>query len=200
MRGSVSCTVRHLFAPQTTSGLPRNPAGKRCAGDPVRRVILALALVLTACVGAGRKGDADFRDAKVPIWSAAAFAPARIVGRWQQVATYQAKPEATCREGRLDFEAAPAGLAVEGVLCLNGTARKVSGLATVSGPGRLQVKGQEDWWILWVDDGYRTLAIGTPSGRFGFVLDRGVAAPDRLVAAREIFDFNGYDRAGFRAL
>lgn len=162
-------------------------------------MILALVMVLSACIGTGPKGEASFRDAKAPIWSAAAFAPSRIAGRWQQVAAYKVKPDAGCREGGLDFQPAPSGLAVKGVLCLNDTARKVSGLATISGPGRLQVQGQEDWWILWVDDGYRTLAIGTPSGRFGFVLDRGTGASDRLIAAREIFDFNGYTPAGFRA-
>ena len=36
-----------------------------------------------------------------------------------------------------------------------------------------------------VDSGYRTMAIGTPSGRFGMILDRGAIPPDRLTAARE---------------
>lgn len=53
---------------------------------------------------------------------------------------------------------------------------------------------------LGVDHGYRTLAIGTPSGRFGFVLDRGPIPADRLDAAREIFDFNGYATAALRPL
>ena len=46
--------------------------------------------------------------------------------------------------------------------------------------------------MIWVDVGYRTLAIATPSGRFGIILDRGALPADRLAAAREIFDFNGY--------
>jgi apolipoprotein D and lipocalin family protein len=135
----------------------------------------------------------------VPIWSAAAFAPAQIAGRWQQVAAYQAAPDAKCGAGALEFQPANGGLAVDGVLCLNGAERKVRGLAQPVGPGRLAVQGDEDWWILWVDSGYRTLAIGTPSGAFGFVLDRGTAAPDRLTAAREVFDFNGYAPGAFRA-
>ncbi|HOZ34653.1 MAG TPA: lipocalin family protein, partial [Tabrizicola sp.] len=56
----------------------------------------------------------------------------------------------------------------------------------------------QDWWILWVDSGYRTLAIGTPSGRFGFILDRSALPPDRLAAASEVFDFNGYTTAALR--
>ena len=165
----------------------------------MHRVILALTLLLSACAGDAPKGDAAFRSADAPIWSAAAFAPAQIAGRWQQVAAYQVSAEGSCRGGTLEFQPVSAGLAVEGVLCLNGSARKVSGLAEPVGPGRLAVQGQDDWWILWVDSGYRTLAIGTPSGRFGFVLDRGAAAPDRLTAAREVFDFNGYAAGAFRA-
>ena len=92
----------------------------------------------------------------------------------------------------------PAGLRLDGNLCLAGVARKVSGLAVPSGPGRLSVAG-EDWWILWVDTGYRTMAIGTPSGRFGFILDRGAIPGDRLTAAREIFDFNGYRTSALTA-
>jgi apolipoprotein D and lipocalin family protein len=164
----------------------------------MHRVILAIALLLSACAGAPPKGDAVFRSAGTPIWSAAAFMPARIEGRWQQVAAYQLAPTGTCRSGTVEFRPTSGGLAVDGVLCLNGSARKVSGLAQPVGPGRLALPGQEDWWILWVDTDYRTLAIGTPSGRFGFVLDRGAAAPDRLAAAREILDFNGYAPAAFR--
>ena len=40
----------------------------------------------------------------------------------------------------------------------------------------------------------RTLVIGTPDGSFGFILNRGGPLPsDRLAAAREILDWNGYD-------
>ena len=164
----------------------------------MHRIALALVLILAACAAPPPR-DPAFRSASAPIWSAAAFAPGQIAGSWQQIAAYQVAATGTCRTGGLEFRPASGGLAVEGVLCLNGTARRISGLASPAGPGRLALAGQEDWWILWVDSGYRTLAIGTPSGRFGFVLDRGTAAPDRLTAAREVFDFNGYVAGGLRA-
>jgi apolipoprotein D and lipocalin family protein len=89
---------------------------------------------------------------------------------------------------------------VNGAICLDGRRHRVSGLVGNAGPGRLAVKGMEDWWIVWVDSGYRTLAIGTPSGRFGFVLDRGAIPEDRLNAAREVLDFNGYAAEALRPI
>ncbi|HLQ20007.1 MAG TPA: hypothetical protein VK146_13600 [Tabrizicola sp.] len=88
---------------------------------------------------------------------------------------------------------------MSGSLCLAGKAETLSVLAPLVGPGRFRVKG-EDWWVIWVDVGYRTLAIGTPSGRFGILLDRGAIPADRRDAAREIFDFNGYRAGAFTTL
>lgn len=158
-------------------------------------MILAALVALAACSAAPTV--AVFRPADAPIWSAAAFAPGQILGDWRQVAGYAARAGG-CRDGALEFQPAAGGLMVRGTLCLDGQRRVVDGLARLVGPGRLAVAGQEDWWILWVDEGYRTLAIGTPSGRFGFVLDRGAIAPDRLTAAGEVFDFNGYVPGGLR--
>ncbi len=130
-----------------------------------------------------------FRDAGAPIWSAAAFAPAQVAGTWRQVADFGASK--ACRDGAVEIVPVAGGLQLRGTLCLAGRAETVSGVAPLVGPGRLRVKG-EDWWVIWVDVGYRTLAIATPSGRFGIILDRGALPADRLAAAREIFDFNGY--------
>jgi apolipoprotein D and lipocalin family protein len=156
----------------------------------MHRVILAAALLVSACAGAPRE-TAVYRSAETPIWSAAAFVPTQVTGKWQQVAAFTARPGG-CRGGAVTVDPAPGGFAVKGTLCLDGETRKVDALARPVGPGRLSVEGQEDWWVLWVDSGYRTLAIGTPSGRFGFVLDRGAIPQDRLVAAAEVFAFNGY--------
>lgn len=161
------------------------------------RLILGLVLLLAACTTQAPV-PAGFRAADAPIWSAAAFQPAQAAGTWRQVAAFQ--PEAAvCRAGSVTLTPEAAGLRLDGTLCLAGTAQKVSGLAPVTGPGRIRVGGEE-WWILWVDTGYRTLAIGTPSGRFGLVLDRGAIPGDRLQAAREIFDFNGYRTAALTPL
>lgn len=152
------------------------------------RLIFTLVLMLAACAPKPPAATA-FRDAGAPIWSAAAFAPAQVAGTWQQVADFGASK--ACRDGAVEIVPVAGGLQLRGTLCLAGRAETVSGVAPLVGPGRLRVKG-EDWWVIWVDVGYRTLAIATPSGRFGIILDRGALPADRLAAAREIFDFNGY--------
>jgi apolipoprotein D and lipocalin family protein len=69
----------------------------------------------------------------------------------------------------------------------------------VAGPGRLSVRLDgvpvaAPYWVLWVDEGYRTAVVGQPNGRAGWVLNREPEIPqDRWVAAREVLDFNGYD-------
>lgn len=48
--------------------------------------------------------------------------------------------------------------------------------------------------VMWVDEGFRTAALGTFDGRTGFILDRTAqSAPDRVTAAREIMAFYGWD-------
>ncbi|WP_294982188.1 lipocalin [Tabrizicola sp.] len=153
-------------------------------------------MLLAACVAKPASAPA-FRAEGTPIWSAAAFQPGQVVGTWIQVADF--RTSGSCGAGAVEITPEAAGLRLAGTLCLAGKAEKVSGLAPLVGPGRLRVKG-EDWWVIWVDVGYRTLAIGTPSGRFGILLDRGEIPADRLEAAREVFDFNGYRTEALTAL
>ena len=160
-------------------------------------MILAAALMLAACA-AKVPASLGFRDADAPIWSAAAFQPVQTAGTWRQVAGFQ-PGNPGCTSGGLVITPEARGLRLDGSLCLAGVTEDVSGLAVPSGPGRLTVAGEE-WWVLWVDTGYRTMAIGTPSGRFGFILDRGAIPADRLEAARLVFDFNGYQAAALTAL
>lgn len=75
---------------------------------------------------------------------------------------------------------------------------RIEGTAEIVGPGRLEVRfpsvARADYWVLWVDEGYRTAVVGMPSGRAGWILNREPQIPpDRLAAAREVLDFNGYD-------
>ena len=49
-------------------------------------------------------------------------------------------------------------------------------------------------WVIWADEGFRTAVVGNPEGTFAWILDRQAkGGADRIRAAREILEFNGYD-------
>lgn len=143
-------------------------------------------LLLAACAAPG-----GFRNTGAPIYSAAAFDPAAITGDWVQAAAFL-PPRSACRSGAVQI--APGR--IDGRLCLAGRDTALAGPLAPVGPGRLQPPQGPVWWVLWADTDLRTLAIGTPDGSFGTILvRRGGLSADRLRAAAEIFDFNGYDTA-----
>lgn len=149
--------------------------------------LTALALILlAACAAPGA-----FRDARAPIWSAATLDPAAIAGDWVQAAAFLPQG-ASCRAGAVRI--APGR--IDGRLCMAGRDAPLAGPLVPVGPGRLQPPQGPAWWVIWADTDLRTLAIGTPDGSFGTILvRRGGLSDDRLRAAAEIFDFNGYDTA-----
>ncbi|MGL5009131.1 MAG: lipocalin family protein [Paracoccaceae bacterium] len=152
-------------------------------------------LLMAGCAAAPQV--TGFRDPAVPIYSNAVVQPADLAGDWVQVANFAT--DGDCNPGAVTIAPGAAGLQISGALCLGGVATDVSGPYAVVGPGRLQRGADAPWWVIWADTNLRTLAIGTPDGRFGFVLNKGAELPqDRLVAAREVFDFNGYNPAGLR--
>ena len=58
-----------------------------------------------------------------------------------------------------------------------------------------------EFWVLWVDEGFRTAVLGNPGGTFGWIIDRSTTGgADRIIAAREILDFNGYDVSQLRVV
>ncbi len=129
------------------------------------------------------------------MFSAALLDPARLPGEWDEAAAFGGEG---CGGGGITVGA---DLSVSGTLCLGGRRQAVSGRLTPSGPGRFTLPGSGDWWVIWVDSGYRTLAVATPDGSWGLVLNRDGALPeDRLRAAAEIFDFNGYRAEALRRL
>jgi apolipoprotein D and lipocalin family protein len=105
-----------------------------------------------------------------------------------------------------DYAAAADGSLVVTTLCLQADrqARSLTAGARITGPGRLEISpgsgpAGATHWVLWVDEGYRSAVVGQPDGQGGAIWDRAAAMPrDRLAAAREVLDFNGYDLAGLR--
>ena len=156
---------------------------------------LLLTLLLSACAA-----FPSYRDTDVPITSMAVFDPARYAGTWYEIASFPTFFQAGCTQTSATY-----GLREDGRLsvlnrCLkDGGPETIAGSATVVGPGRLKVRLDgvpvaADYWVLWVDEGYRTAVVGIPSGRAGWILNREpTIPPDRLRAARDVLDFNGYD-------
>lgn len=169
----------------------------------VRGIPAAALLMLAMLAGCSTPvlEEQSYRKAGAPIYSIAAFDPARLPGTWTEVASFA--PEGTrCRPGGLTITRGAGGLQASGRLCRAGHEVGQNGKLSPIGPGRLWLSGaDEPLWVVWVDTDYRTLVLGTPSGHFGWILNRGGALPpDRLKAAREILDWNGYDLSKLRVL
>lgn len=143
----------------------------------------------------------SYRNQDVTIASAAAFDASRYLGRWYEVARFPNPFQSNCPGAIADYAAGDGEILVSN-LCLDASGAvidEITGTATDEGLGRLSVRLQgvpvaADYWVLWVDEGYRTAVVGAPNGRVGWVLNRDPDIPaDRLAAAREVLDFNGYD-------
>lgn len=154
---------------------------------------LLLAFLLTAC-------GSTYRDQSVGLSSMAVFDPAKYAGLWYEVASYPTPFQAGCTATRAEYRPlADGGLAVKNTCRKGGALSVIEGRADIVGPGRLSVKldgvpVSAPYWVLWVDEGYRTAVVGVPSGRAGWILNRTPEIPpDRLAAAREVLAFNGYD-------
>ncbi|WP_093921876.1 hypothetical protein [Sulfitobacter brevis] len=70
-------------------------------------------------------------------------------------------------------------------------------------PGNLGIlratEGDDILVVMWVDEGFRTAVVGTADGRRAAILDRqATGGADRITAAREILDFNGWDISQLR--
>lgn len=173
-----------------------------------KRILLIAAVALAAC----NRGIPDeavggflevYRDTEVPIASKALFETEKYLGTWYEIARFPVPFEAGCAGVTAEYGALPDGQISILNTCrtLDGAVRStIEGTAEVVGPGRLAVTfpsvpfGAADYWVLWTDDGYRTAVVGAPDGRSGWILNRDpVIPPDRLRAAREVLDFNGYD-------
>ena len=170
---------------------------------------LPLILLLGACANTTPVSPflQSYRDAGVPIASKADLDPARLAGRWYEIASYPVPFARDCAGATADYAPRPDGTIALRNTCLgaDGTVlRAIDGIARPTGPGRLRVRLDgvpfgAPLWILWTDADYRVAVMGQPDGRAGWILARERALrPDLKRAAREVLDFNGYDLSRLR--
>ncbi|MFC3180717.1 lipocalin family protein [Cypionkella sinensis] len=149
-------------------------------------------LLLAACATAPKTvAVGRYRAPDAPIYSNAVMDQNRLVGTWQQVAAFGGE---ACKPGGAEISKGAGGLNIRYRLCESGVEMAGAGPMASDTVGRFTVPGQPGpWWILWADGDYRTLVVGSPNGRLGFILNRGAFPPDRLKAARDVLEWNGYD-------
>lgn len=162
--------------------------------------MMRTSMALTVLVLSGCAIAPTYRDTSVPIASMAAFDPVRYSGEWYEVARFPAFFQQGCFNTTATYVEVPDGsFAVLNECDTADGTEQIAGSATIVGPGRLEVRLDgvpvaADYWVLWVDEGYRTAVVGVPSGRAGWILNRDPQIPpDRFTAAREVLAFNGYD-------
>lgn len=156
---------------------------------------LVLVLLLAAC------STGSYRDQDVTIASKAIFEPAKYAGTWYEIARFPVPYEKGCTKTTATYTPMSNGdFGVVNTCVENGVERQIEGSATVVGPGRLQVSFQSvpfvkaPYWVLWTDEDYQIAVVGVPSGRAGWILNRTPEIrADRLQAARQVLEFNGYD-------
>jgi apolipoprotein D and lipocalin family protein len=153
-------------------------------------------LLLAACAGGG-----GYRDTDVAIASKALFEPAKYAGTWYEIARFPVPYEKGCTKTTATYTPARDGSFDLVNSCVtDGVERRIEGSAKLVGPGRLEVSFdglpfvKAPYWVLWTDEDYETAVVGVPSGSAGWILNRTPQIrADRLQAARDVLEFNGYD-------
>lgn len=163
----------------------------------MRQLSLVLLLLLAACAPPPPR-EVPYRTEGAPIYSIAGLDPARIAGRWNEVAGFYDPARSGCAVGLTQVTPQRDGsLSLTLSDCSGLGARTVTAVPQGAG-GRFRpdLHGTlgEPWWVLWIDTDNRAMVIGAPSGHFGAIFSRApTLRPDLLEAARQLLDFNGYD-------
>jgi len=169
------------------------PLSRRLRAFFAKSAAMSAPLAALALAGCMAPPDPAYRDVTQPLSITTRTAPDLWQGTWHlRAASPGAAAVSTFRfaPGWITPDCAPA--------C--GTGWQASPI----GANRWRLEGLKgetrELWLIWIDDSGRTAAFGEPEGRYAWVLDRGATGgADRIQAAREILEFNGYD-AGRLAL
>jgi apolipoprotein D and lipocalin family protein len=156
----------------------------------VKRALLAL-ILLAGCAAPVPEVRQGYRDPAALIGSTSRYDTTRFKGTWVMRGSFGADAPATVAlvqsTGGPAFQFCDGGGTCDGLWLAKPTGQGRFALTRPDGSTR-------DLWVLWVDEGFRTAVIGNPAGDFGWILDRKPkGGADRIKAAQEILDFNGYD-------
>jgi apolipoprotein D and lipocalin family protein len=174
----------------------------------MKRLAAAVALAaLGACAAPPPNvtGLQSYRDREALIGVTSRYDDAQFAGLWYVRAAVG--PEQGPLSFRMTTGAAPVMRLGAHVCSASGVCGEVAEdlAARRLGQGRFSVtmpSGEaRQIWVLWVDEGFRTAVLGNPDGTFGWIVDRSTrGGGDRIAAAREILDFNGYNVSQLRVL
>ncbi len=125
----------------------------------------------------------------------------RYLGTWHEIARFPAWYQRGCSNskavyGRIDNKT----ISVTNSCDRNGKRESADGNAIVKGTGKLGVKFsplqpfRADYWVLWIDDAYQTVAVGEPGKKYGWILSRNKSRSRASVSgALNALQENGYD-------
>ncbi|MBU2992683.1 lipocalin family protein [Octadecabacter sp. 1_MG-2023] len=175
----------------------------------MKRIIKALPFVaLAAClaeepqVPEGAIVTERFRDQSAQIASQTDVTPDRMAGDWVIRQRFAGQPGPS---HEISISTLPQGALQMNVVsfrCADGVCADVESLVLLeaAGPGRWKPAGDQtvlfdgEIWVMWMDFDTRTVAIGIPTGEFGWIMDKNpTGGGDRITAARDIMDWFGYD-------
>ncbi|MEL7215435.1 MAG: lipocalin family protein [Pseudomonadota bacterium] len=168
----------------------------------IRAFALAALVVLAAC-------SPSQRDTSIEMTTVQDVDLERYSGLWYEIARYPNFFERGCEGATAEY-----GVISESRISVVNTCRRdgertgVEGFARVVAPGQLEVKFAPDWlpeflpvwgdyWIIGLEEDYSVVTVGSPSGRYGWILARSPAPdPAAMDRARATFERFGYDLSG----
>ena len=166
----------------------------------MKRLALALPLLVAACMT-----GPSYRDTSVPIATAMNVDLNRYQGLWYEIARFPVSFEEGCVGVTAEYTLNPDGTVKVVNTCREGSLtappRSAEAVATVDGPGMLKVDfvplipfTAGDYWILYIDEGYETVVVGTPDGTAGWILARQSEISEaRLRRGYAVLERAGYD-------
>lgn len=170
----------------------------------------SIGLIAAVCV-AGCTGQVDdepratykiYRNPATNVSSHVSHMTTDLSGKWHAAERLPAGFESVCEQVEVQFVHGGGGQGSLLHQCQIGDGWRSSQFELqFVGNGRYKVAentgtGIADLWVLWSDVSNTTLILADPHGQLAWILHRSPRIPqDRLRAARDILEFNGYSTA-----